>query len=385
MELALRPNWAEINLDNLAHNVGEFRRLIGPRVALMAVVKADAYGHGAVEVAGAALAAGADWLGVAMVEEGIQLRQAGLKAPILVLGYIPPEQAGAVLDYDLSQALFNPELARALSGEASRRGKKARVHLKVDTGMGRVGVPPGAAAARFAREVAVLPGLEIEGVFTHFAVADEDAGFTEAQFAAFLDTLRHLEGEGIKPRYRHAANSAATIDFPHAHLDLVRIGIAMYGLHPAQVPNPRVSIKPVMSWKTRVAMAKRVNPGTSVSYGRTYVAPRETTIATLPLGYADGFRRLLSNRGRVLVRGRRVPVVGRVCMDQTMIDLGDQPVEVGEEVVIIGRQGDEEITAEEMAAELQTINYEITCLVGRRVPRVYIQGGRVTKVKGLLD
>lgn len=382
----LRPTWAEVNLDNIAYNVRLLRGRTAPGARFMAVVKADGYGHGAVQVAGTALKNGADWLAVAIIDEGILLRREGFTAPILVLGYTPPEQAGRGVAHDLTLTVYRRDLAEALARAGSAAGKTARVHVKVDTGMGRIGLEPEREAVEFIASLSDLPNLEVEGLFTHFAVADSlDKSFTREQFSRFRRLIDDLEKRGIHIPVKHAANSAAIIDLPETHLDMVRAGIAMYGLAPSSEVGTDIGLRPAMEWKTRIAHVKKISPGTSVSYGRKYVAEEETVVATLPVGYADGYSRAWSNRGTVIVGGRRAPVIGRVCMDQTMIALPpDTAAAVGDEVVLMGRQGEAAVTADDLAEGLGTINYEITCLVGKRVPRVYIKNGRTLKILSVL-
>ena len=380
--------WAEIDLSAIAHNVAELRRITHPAARLMAVVKADGYGHGAVEVARTALANGAEWLGVARLPEAILLREAGLGAPILLFGYTPPQAAGRLVEYDLRQSVYCLAAAKAYSAAAAAQGKRIRVHLKVDTGMGRLGLVPAALSGKassdavgeeFIREAAAiarLPGLEPEGIFTHFAASDSaDTSYARRQFALFLEVLDALRAAGLEFALRHAANSAAVIALPASHLDLVRPGIALYGLKPSdEVDLAAVSLKPAMALKTRIIHLKPVPAGTCISYGMTYRTPSPTVIATVPAGYADGFRRLFSSRGEMLVGGRRVPVVGRVCMDLTMLDVGSVPgVRVEDEVVVFGRQGGASISADDLARALGTINYEIVCDLTARVPRVYLK------------
>jgi alanine racemase len=352
----------------------------------MAVVKANGYGHGAAEVARTALANGAEWLGVARLPEAIALREAGFDAPILVFGYTPPAAAGRLLDFDLRQSVYSLETAKAYSAAASTRGKRLRVHVKVDTGMGRLGLVPAALRGpepghavgenfiREATDIARLPGLSAEGIFTHFAASDSaDTSSAKWQLSLFLEVISALRAVGLEFALRHAANSAAVIQLPQSHLDLVRPGIALYGLKPSQeVDLTGISLQPAMALKTRIIHLKSVSAGTSISYGMTYTTPSPTVIATIPAGYADGYRRLLSSRGQMLVRGRHVPVVGRVCMDLTMLDVGAIPdARIEDEVVLFGRQGDKCISADDLACELGTINYEIVCDVTARVPRVY--------------
>ncbi|MGQ9780252.1 MAG: alanine racemase [Bacillota bacterium] len=366
----IRPVWAEVDLDAIRHNVGEVRRLVGQRTKIMAVVKADGYGHGAVPVARAALAAGAEWLGVSLPEEGIALRRAGIGAPILVLGPLQPEQVEPVIRYGLTPTVCHRAAAEALAAAAA--GRKVGVHVKVDTGMGRIGLAPGEVLS-FVRWLRTLPGIELGGVFSHLARADErDKTHALGQLRLFTEVCAALRAAGIDPGLCHLANSAAVIDLPHAHLDMVRTGIMIYGLRPsAEVDLSRVTLRPALSLHARVVFVKRVPAGTGISYGHAYYTKAPATIATLPIGYADGWTRLLSGKAEVLIGGRRYPMVGRICMDQAMVDLGDDETSIGAEAVLIGRQGAEEITADEVAEKLGTINYEVVCMIGDRVPRVY--------------
>ncbi|RJQ28947.1 MAG: alanine racemase [Peptococcaceae bacterium] len=374
--MSCSPVWAEIDLSAITHNAREIRRVAGTAIRIMAVVKADAYGHGAVEVSKAALAGGADWLGVARLAEGVALRAAGLDAPVLVLGYTPPEHSAEVIRYGLSQTVYTGEAASSLAAAAVREGKRARAHVKVDTGMGRVGWPAEPPAAREILSVASLPGLEIEGIFTHFATADsKDKTYAAEQLDRFLEVIEVLRKNGLEIPFKHAANSAALLEMPESRLDMVRPGIIIYGLFPsAEVDRTLINLRPAMSLKTRVAYVKSVPAGFKVSYGCTFISGRPTTIATLPLGYADGYSRLLSAKGEVLVHGRRAPVAGRVCMDYLMVDAGHIPgVAIGDEAVLFGRQGDEEIAVDEVAGWLGTINYEVVCMVSHRVPRIFLK------------
>ncbi len=369
----LRPVWAEIDLEAIRHNIGEIRRLVGPAVAVMAVVKAEAYGHGAVPVAKTVLAAGATWLGVALPEEGIALRRAGLNAPILIFSPLQAEQVDAVAAADLISCVCCLETVTALSQAAVRAGKTASVHVKLDTGMGRIGVPV-AEAALFVAAISKLPGIRVDGVFSHLATADErDKEYARRQIANFNQALAALKAAGQIPPHVHLGNSAAIIDLPAAHFNLVRPGIITYGLRPsAEVALDRIDLRPAFALKTRISFVKRVPPGTGISYGQRYHTGQTATIATIPLGYADGWSRLLSHKAQALVGGKRFPIVGTICMDQCMIDVGDEPVAVGQEVVLIGSQGGERITVDDIAAQLGTINYEVTCMISNRVPRVYI-------------
>lgn len=385
---SLRPTWAEINLDNLVFNLNQFRKHLKKSVKIMSVVKADGYGHGAVEVARAAVGNGSDYLGVGFLDEGVELRKADIDAPILILGYTSPEQAADLFRYRLIPTVYSMDLAAALAEEARRRGKRAKVHVKVDTGMGRLGIFPWDEAVKFVEELTRIPFLEVEGLYTHFASADErDKSFALRQLARYKEMVEQLSRKGIEIPLKHAANSAAAIDMAETHLDMIRLGVSLYGLYPSrEVDKDGVHLKPVMSLKTRVTHLKKVPPGTGVSYGRTFVTQHESWLATLPLGYGDGFFRLLSGKAQVLIRCRRYPVAGRICMDQMVVDLGrDAPdFEVGEEVVVIGEQGSDAVTADEVAHLLGTINYEVTCALNKRVPRIYIQDNEIKCIKTLL-
>jgi alanine racemase len=379
-----RPHllWTEIDLVAIGHNVAELRRITRPAARLLVAVKANAYGHGAAPVARAALAHGATDLGVARIDEGIALRRDGITAPILIFGHTPAVRAAQLLDHRLTASLFGLESARELSAAAQTLGQTVPVHIKIDTGMGRLGLPcddlrqPG--NSRDMAEIVQierLPGLRIEGLFTHFATADHaDLAFSRLQFDRFQQLSTQLmEAGSLTGAVRHAANSAAIMRMPDTHLGMVRAGIAVYGLYPsADVDRASLALKPALTLKAAIIHLKQVPAGTSISYGRTYTTPAPTTIATVPVGYADGYNRGLSNKGIMLVRGCRVPVVGRVCMDLTMIDVGRVPnVRVGDEVVLIGRQGHETIGADEVATLLGTINYEVVSALTERVPRVY--------------
>lgn len=368
-EFPLARSWAEVDLGLIRHNFREIKKRLSPQVKFMAVVKADAYGHGAVEVARATLEEGASFLGVATIEEALALRRAGFKAPILLLSPPPPEAAGSVVEQDIAAAIFSLPQAEALAREAFREKKVAKVHIKVDTGMGRIGLRGDEEVLSFCRKIAKWP-LFIEGIFTHFACADEvEKAKTALQLEGFLHIIKKLEEEGLNIPLKHAANSAATLEYPPSHLDMVRVGIALYGYHPRPGASG-INLKPALTWKAKITQVKRVPPGTPISYGWTYKSSREEIIATVPVGYADGYRRALSNRGWVLVEGKKVPVVGRVCMDQFMIRL-EEEVAPGTEVILLGRQGEEAITADEMASWLDTISYEVLTSIGYRVPRVY--------------
>lgn len=370
--------WAEVDLDHIAHNIVQIRNHIPQPVKIMAVVKADGYGHGAVETAKVLLYHGADAIGVAICDEGIALRENHIFVPILVLGFTPEPRFDDMIRHDLTQTVFSLDMARALSRAAVRLGKKVRIHIKVDTGMSRLGFLPTETAAKEIEEITRLPQLVAEGIYTHFATSDSlDKSFTEEQFERFVRFMEVLEGRGVRIPVRHVSNSGALKDCPSMNMDMVRTGILLYGHAPAvEVGTGPLSLLPAMSLKTRVSMVKKIDADVSVSYGRTFYTNRKTTVATVPVGYADGYFRGLNRGGRVLVGGGSAPIIGNICMDQFMIDITDIPnVRAGDEIVLMGRQGDSEITADELAAILHTISYEILCGVGKRVPRVYIKDG----------
>lgn len=368
----MRPTWVEVSTGSIASNIERLRAALPSKTRIMAVVKADGYGHGAVPVAVAALEAGASFLGVALVEEGIALRRAGIVAPILFMEALFPWQAPDLVRYGLSATVASYESADALSESAALLGRKAKVHIKVDTGMGRLGLPPEAISG-LARHISKLPRLEIEGIFTHLACAESDPSMTLRQLELFHDVTGGLAMEGYDIRIKHAANSAAALCVPEAAMDMVRIGGAMYGISPMGTTPLDQGWRPALSFRTRVSYVKLVQAGATVSYGATYVAREPQLIATLPVGYADGYSRLLSGRGAVLIGGARCPVAGRVCMDQIMVALPpDAEVEAGDEAVLIGAQGDEVIYAEDIARIMGTIGYEVVCAISKRVPRVYV-------------
>jgi alanine racemase len=361
--------WADVDLGAVARNVRRLRDAAAPAV-VCAVVKADGYGHGAARVARAAVDAGAEWLAVAHVPEGEALRAEGISAPILVLSEPEPAAMERVAASDLRVTLYSHAGIEAASAAAEAIGSTVHVHLKVDTGMRRVGADPVDAVAR-AKEVVASPGLELEGVWTHLAVADEPQHpFTSEQLRRYRDVLDELAAAGVEPPVRHAANSAGAIAHPEARFDLVRCGIAVYGIDPSPALAGRIGLEPAMTLRSAVSFVKRVGQGEGVSYGLRHIFERDTTLATVPIGYADGVRRRLSTAGgEVLIGGRRRAIVGNVTMDQLMVDCGDDAVAVGDEVVLIGRQGDEEVTAAEWADRVDTIAYEIVCGIGARVER----------------
>ena len=365
-----RPTWLEVDLEAIAHNVRRVVEIVGPAVKVLAVLKADGYGHGTVRVARTALNNGTCCLGVASINEGLILRKAGISAPVLVLGFTPAWQARELVLNGLSATVFDLDVAQALSRAAGQLDSQVKVHIKVDTGMGRLGLLTDDVVP-FALALRSLPNLILEGIFTHFSVADSDPAYTRSQAGRFRQVLQALSKEGIDLPMVHAANSAAILTHPESHFSMVRLGIAMYGLHPSSQVRCPPDFRPALSFKTEVAQVKDLAPGSYVSYGNTYQTTGWQRIAVLPVGYADGFRRAPRHWGEVLVRGQRAPIVGRVCMDQTMVDVTEiADVRQGDEVVLIGEQGGESITAEEVAERLGTINYEVVSEILARVPRV---------------
>lgn len=382
-----RPVWAEINLDNFDHNVKAINGLLREGVEYIGVVKADGYGHGAVELAQVLVDNGIKWLAVAMLDEALELRKAGIQNPILILGYTPCNASEIIIKNNISQTCYSFELAKAMSDAAVKLGKTANIHIAVDTGMGRLGYLPTEESADEVRKISMLPNVKTEGLFTHFAVADEmDKEYTQGQFEKYANFLEMLEARDVNIELKHVGNSAAIIDLPDFYLDGVRPGIIQYGLYPSEeVIKTRADLKPVMSVKANIVHVKEVETGTSISYGRKFITPRKSRIATLPVGYADGYTRLLFGKARVIVNGKFAPVVGRICMDQCMIDVTDvDDVRVGDEVILMGSDGNLSITAEDIASMLGTINYEVVCMFSKRVPRVYIKDGKTVKTKNYL-
>jgi alanine racemase len=369
-----RPTWVEIDLSAIGANCRRLKQTIGPDVELLASLKADAYGHGALRVARTVLYNGATRLGVATLSEAAPLRQAGITAPILVFGYLPPWQMREAVRLGITVTLYSLEAAQALSQAAQSLGIAARAHLKIDSGMGRLGLRAEQVdtIVALADEIHTLPGIELEGIFTHFACADSaDQTLSLLQLERFQAVLAALEKRGLCPPIIHAANSAATLTLPQSRFNMVRPGVALYGLHPSDEVRLPAGFQPALTFKTQIAQVKDIPAGECISYGCTFVTPTEMRIAVIPVGYADGFRRAPANWGEVLVRGKRAPLVGRVCMDQSMIDVSAIPgVSVGDEVVLIGQQAEEQLTAEAVAARLGTINYEVVSEILARVPRV---------------
>ena len=454
------PNrtWAEVNLDHIAHNIKKIQEKISNGAEIMGVVKADAYGHGAAGIIPTLIESGVTRLAVAMLDEAIELRRSGITLPILVLNHTDPHRAEEILQYDVTQTVFSKELALALSRSAMEENREARIHIKIDTGMGRVGFAPSADALRAIEEIKALPGIFIEGLFTHFATADEeDTAYTFLQFEKFTRFCCELEQREVYIPIKHVCNSAATIRFPEMHLNMVRVGILLYGLSPSSFCNAiKNGFRPAMTLKTSIVHVKEMGIGQSVSYGRTFVTDRKSLIATLPIGYADGYSRTLSNKGIVLIHGKRYPIVGTVCMDICMADVtgsvandestdelsgaangelnsaangemndkmngeanreanremngegnddansevkglknfnmtgsevnvNSTPIQVGDEAVLFGPQGEAFLDIDEIALLRKTINYEVTCNIAKRVPRAYFKNGKQVGMKNYL-
>ena len=370
---------AQINLKAIEHNIAQIRKIIGKDRKILAAVKANAYGHGDAEVAKIAVNSGVDYLGVANITEAIHLRRADINIPILILGCSFKYEIGDILSYNISPTIADLDFAEELNRKATEFPNKVVVHVKIDTGMGRIG-PRFEHAVDFVKELAKLENLFLEGIFTHFPSSDEaDKSFSLLQIKRFKDILDKLETSGISIPVKHMANSGAILSpegFRGIHdsfLDMVRTGLMLYGAYPSPYVSKDIRLEPALTLKTRVVFIKEVKPGSTISYGRTYTAKAKSRLATLPIGYGDGYSRLLSNKGEVLIKGKRAPIVGRVCMDQSIVDVGKIPeVRVGDEVVLIGRQGQERISAEEIAKKTGTIPHDVFCMISKRVPRVYI-------------
>lgn len=385
----IRRTWAEIDMDALAYNINSIKSKLAEGEKVMGIVKADAYGHGDGFVSRALQDADFDWFGVSNIEEGMSLRNEGIEKPILILGYTPVETAKLMDEYKLTQALVGMDYAKALQAEAEKAGVVIDAHVKLDTGMTRVGFQTDEEnfeeSLKELIEVSKMPNIHITGIFTHHAVADAYQGdnpkFTEMQFTRFNKMVNALKDAGVDVGICHCANSATTIAYPEKHLGMCRSGIITYGMLPSGECNGMIDIKPLMTLKTTIGLIKHVKAGSQLSYGRTYTADTDRVIATIPIGYADGYSRALSNKARMLVNGHFAPVVGRVCMDQIMLDVTGIPdVKMGDEVVVFGHQKDQILPIEELAEILGTINYELTCVITKRVPRVFLKDGNVIGV-----
>lgn len=377
-------SWAEIDLDALAANARYIKAQTRPECEVMGVVKADAYGHGALETAETLLENGFSRLAVSLLDEAIQLRRSGITAPILILSYTDPRRAAEIIEHRVTQTVYTWDLIDALETAGRRQGRHASVHIKLDTGMGRIGFTSGFGSVEEIRQICALRHVEIEGIFTHFSTSDEaDRGFTDVQFSRFLTICSELEREGIYIPIKHCCNSAAILRYPEMHLDMVRSGIITYGILPGCCEAHAAGVRPVMQLKSNVIMVKDLPADEPVGYGRRFITPRETRIATVPIGYADGYGRIMSGRAVALIHGVEVPVVGSICMDACMMDVSavPEPIQIGDEVVLCGTQHfagrSAAVRAEQLADWQQTIAYEVLCIVGKRVPRVYMQSGQL--------
>lgn len=370
-----RPTWAEINLKNLDYNFRLVKKLVGPKVKILVPVKADAYGHGIIPIAERLEALRVNYFGVASIDEGIVLRKSGINKPILILNTILTNEVKPILTYNLTQTICTKELACKLNQEAKKRNVLARVHIKVDTGMHRIGVSHNKAYS-FIKEITRMGNIRIEGIFTHFPCADNKPYFTKNQIRMFNELIQQLEKVGIHIPLKHTSNSLGVINYPEGHFNLVRPGLMIYGLSSEEELSPegdlRPKLKPLLSLRTKIAYLKTVPKGSGISYGHIYVTPQTMRIATLPIGYGDGYPRSLSNKARCLILGQEAKIVGRVCMDQMMVDVTKiKKVKIGQEAVLIGRQKDKSITVEELAKLAGTIPYEIVCNLGGRITRIY--------------
>lgn len=372
----------KVDLDAFQHNLQQFRQIIPPDVSIMAAVKANAYGHGAIPIAKAAVEAGATHIAVAFVDEGIELREAGINAPILIFGYTPHDAIRDAILYDLSMSVYTIDDLHAIEDVATQIGHKASIHIKIDTGMSRIGLQL-EEVTPFLQALQETKHIEIDGMFTHFACADEkDKTYTCMQQKLFQEAINKAQELDIYIPWIHSSNSAGTMDMRYIIGNMVRLGIALYGLYPSNEVNQQtISLQPILTFESKVAHIKQAKTGMGVGYGATYTATGEEWIATIPVGYADGFSRHLSNKGYALVNGVKVPIIGRVCMDQLMLDVTKaMPVHVGDEVVFYGRQGTEMLHVDEIADTLGTINYEVTCMLSRRIPRIYMKDGKPVEV-----
>ena len=394
MQYGLNRTWAEVNLDSLEHNFNEFIRITKrdcslQRVKIMAVVKANAYGHGAVTAAKSLVEIGADYLAVASLDEAIELRKAQITTPVLVLGYIAPHRNMEIIQNDITSTVYSEDNSKELSKTAAKCGEKLKIHIKIDTGMTRLGFKWDNAFQGI-KSIYNMPGLEVEGLFTHFSSADEaDSSYTDMQFERFMSVADELDKEGITIPLKHVCNSAASINYPRMHLDMIRPGISLYGCYPAGeqgIERQKINLKPVMSLKTEIIHVNNVDAGVFVGYGRTYKTSRQSRLATIQAGYADGFSRMLSGKACAIIKGRKVPVAGRICMDQCVVDITDvkSKVAVGDEAVLMGEQAGRRISADDIAGMLGTINYEVLCMVSKRVPRYYFRGGQIVGVENYL-
>lgn len=383
MEKIMRPVWAEINLDTIATNTKNIKKLIGDK-ELIAIVKADCYGHGAVDVVPTLLESGASRLAVAMLTEAVELRENNINAPIVILGYTPLYLGEELINYDIEQTVYDLDYAKELSKIALSFNKKAKIHIAIDTGMGRIGFLPGDDTVKIINEVCNLEGLEVIGIYSHFSTSDEkDKSYANEQLFKFKKVIADLKALGIEIPLKHISNSGAIIDMPETYLNGVRPGIILYGYYPSkEVSNDNLSVKPALTLKAKVAHVKELHKDMYISYGKTFKTNKKTIVATLPIGYGDGYPRALSENAKVIVNGKFASILGRICMDQCMIDVTDiENVKTGDEVIILGEEGDLKFNADDMAEALGTINYEILCRIKSRIPRVYIKNKEVFKVR----
>ncbi len=383
MEKIMRPVWAEINLDTIATNTKNIKKLVGDK-ELIAIVKADCYGHGAVDVVPTLLENGASRLAVAMLTEAIELRENNINAPIVILGYTPLYLGEELINYDIEQTVYDLDYAKELSKIALSLNKKAKIHIAIDTGMGRIGFLPGDDTVKTINEVYNLEGLEVIGIYSHFSTSDEkDKSYANEQLFKFKKVIADLKALGIEIPLKHISNSGAIIDMPETYLNGVRPGIILYGYYPSkEVSKDNLSVKPALTLKAKVAHVKELHKDMYISYGKTFKTNKKTIVATLPIGYGDGYPRALSENAKVIVNGKFASILGRICMDQCMIDVTDiENVKTGDEVIILGGEGDLKFNADDMAEALGTINYEILCRIKSRIPRVYIKNKEVFKVR----
>ena len=383
MDKIMRPVWAEIDLDILANNMRNIKKLAGDK-EVMAVVKADAYGHGALDVAPCLLENGASKLAVAMLTEAIELRNNNITAPIMILGYTPIYLGEELIKYNIEQTIYDLNYAKELSNLAIKLNKKAKVHIALDTGMGRIGFLPTDESFNAICEICNLPGLDVIGIFTHFSSSDEkNKEYTQYQFNQIYNFIERLEINEINIPLKHASNSAAIIDLPNTYLDAVRAGIILYGYYPSnEVKKDNLSIKPALTLKAKIAHVKELDSGMYISYNRTFKTSRKSKIATIPIGYADGYIRTLKHEAKVIVNGQLAPIVGNICMDQFMIDVTDiDNVKSGDEVILLGESNEVKFNADDLAKCMNSINYEVLCLLKNRVPRAYIKNGKIIHVK----
>ena len=386
MNKMIRPVWAEIDLDAIKYNIDSIKRRVDTK-ELIAVVKADAYGHGALDVSKTLVENGATKLAVAVITEAMELRHGNINTPIMILGYTPLEFAADLINYDIEQTIFDLEYAKKLSEIALILGKKAKVHVALDTGMGRIGFLINDNSLNEILKISSLKGLEVVGIFTHFATADEsDKNYSNKQYKKFTDFNEKLISKGVNIPLKHVSNSGAIIDMPNTYLDGVRAGIVLYGYYPSEdVLKQNLDLKKAISIKTQVAHVKILDKNEYVSYGRKFKTERKSIIATLPIGYADGYSRALTGKAKVIINGKFAPVVGTICMDQCMIDVTDiGDVHVGDEIIVLGKDKDLKFDADDMAKAMGTINYEVLCMIKQRIPRVYIEDGKVKSIRNYI-